>query len=444
MTKRDKKMIRIGFITSLIKRILKGELTQKAAAIGADISTRTMRRFQKRYSVGGEKGLIHGNTDRSSTRRTPSDVLDLIIRLKKETYKDYGPTLFAETLKKEHGIVIGVETVRTIWKKARLHRSRTKGALVFLKRQRKQYEGEMIQFDGSDHDWFEGRGDRCTLLAAIDDATGRIFIRFAKAESTRDVMLFWRDYLELYGRPCSIYTDRGTTYCVSYNNEEKERKSQFERACLELDIKPLLAYTPQAKGRVERLFKTLQDRLLKKMRKLNIGSIEQANAYLKHYMPEHNRMFMAKAALPENLHRNLEGYDLANIFCIKEQRLVCNDRTIQYQKRIFQILSHTSALPSDRIIVLEHLDDTITLENARGYALNFIEIKSKTKTEAPVIKDQAKRPSAASKAWVGGDTRSFLQKKILDARAAALAQESRVKPASPAAEAIVKTGQIHS
>lgn len=441
MTERDKKMMRIGFIMSLIKRVLKGELTQKAAAITADISTRTMRRIQKRYSERGKEGLVHGNTSRISNKRTALEVIDLVIRLKKETYHDYGPTLFTEMLKQRHTIIIGVETVRTIWKKAGLHKARSRGAKIFLQRQRKQYEGEMIQFDGSDHDWFEKRADRCTLLAAIDDATSRVSLRFVKAEGTFDVMLFWYDYIQYYGRPCSIYTDRGSAYCVNKNNDEKEKKSQFERACLELDIKPLLAYSPQAKGRVERVFQTLQDRLVKKLRELNISSIEQANEYLKHYLPEHNNMFMRKPSFPDNLHRPILGYNLKNIFCIKEIRIVCNDRTIQYHKRIFQILSYTSACPNDKIIVLEHIDNTIALQNSRGYPLSFEEIKLKPKGEPPPLKNYIPKPSAASKAWAGGSTRSFFKKKELDAKTAVL--ESRVKPASPAVEANVKTGQIH-
>lgn len=442
MTERDKKMIRLGYIISLLKRILKGELTQKAAAISVNLSVRTMRRIQRRYALRGEKGLLHGNTNRTSNRQTPAEIINLVIRLKKEAYHDYGPTLFTEMLKEKHNITIGIETVRTIWKKAKLHKSRSRKAQVFLQRQRKQYAGEMIQFDGSDHDWFENRADRCTLLAGIDDATGRIFLRFAKAESTHDVMLFWYDYIQQYGRPCSIYTDRGSTYCVSKCNDEKEKKSQFERACLELDIKPLLAYSPQAKGRVERLFETLQDRLVKKMRERTISSIEQANEYLTCYMAEHNKMFMRKPTLSQNLHRSLAGYNLTNIFCMKETRIVCNDRTIQYQKRIFQIHSYTSACPNDRIVVLEHLNGKITLQNSRGYTLNFIELNSKPKGEIPPVKNHAIKPSAASKAWVGGSTRNFFKKKELDTRA--VAQESRLKPASPAAEANVKTGQIHS
>ena len=442
MTKRDKKMIRIGFITSLIKRILKGELTQKVAAIKSNVSTRTMRRIQKRYVVHGEKGLVHGNTNRISNRKIPTEILNLVIHLKKEAYYDYGPTLFTEMLKEKHNIIIGIETVRTIWKKAGLHKSRSRGAKIFLQRQRKQYAGEMIQFDGSDHNWFEGRADRCTLLAAIDDATSRVYLRFVESENTNDVMQFWHDYIQLYGRPCSIYTDRDSVYCVSKSNDEKEKKSQFERACLELDIKTKLAYTPQAKGRVERLFETLQDRLVKKMRELKISSIEQANEYLKQYIPIHNQMFMHKPVLADNLHRSYKEYNLKNILCIKEHRIVSNDRTIQYQKRIFQIHSYTSACPNDKIIVLEHLDGTIALENSRGYTLNFAEINSKLKGEAPiVVKDRSIKPSASSKAWVNGATRSFFKKKELDARAAT--PQSRVKPASPAAEAYVKTGQIH-
>lgn len=372
MTKRDKKMIKIGFLTSLIKRITKHELKQKAAAIAANISTRTMRRIQKRYTMRGEKGLIHGNTNKPSNRRTSAEIVDLVIRLKKEVYQDYGPTLFTEKLKEKHNIAIGVETVRTIWKKARLHKSRYKKAKIYLQRQRKHYAGEMLQFDGSEHNWFEGRGERCTLLASIDDATSRVLLRFAKAESAHDVIQFWYDYLQLYARPCLIYTDKGSVYCVNNNNEEKEKKSQFERACLELDITTKKANTPQAKGRIERLFETLQDRLIKKMRELNISSIEHANEYLKHYIPEHNEKFMCKPVSSENVHRSITGYDLKNIFCIKEIRTVCNDRTIQYQKRIFQILSYTSACPNDRIIVLEHLDGTIALQNSRGYYLTSL------------------------------------------------------------------------
>jgi hypothetical protein len=208
------------------------------------------------------------------------------------------------------------------------------------KRERRSMRGIMIQLDGSPHDWFEGRGPKCTLLVFIDDATSQLlWLEFARSENESDVMRATRNYINRHGIPHEFYVDFGSVFSVNTNNPERDKKTQWERAVEELSIKVIHAHSPQAKGRVEKANDTLQDRLVKEMRLAGISSIEDANGFLRedYFIPKHNERFAVAPAQTGDAHRPLIGYDLDIIFCSRETRVLANDHTIVFNKRIFQL-----------------------------------------------------------------------------------------------------------
>lgn len=265
----------------------------------------------------------------------------------------------------------------------------------------------MIQLDGSPHDWFEGRGEKCTLLVFIDDATSEIvWLEFAKSESLEAVMKASSNYFKKYGLPGSFYTDYGSVFSVNTNNPERDKITQFERAMKELDIEVIHARSPQAKGRVERSNKTHQDRLVKEMRIKNISTIEEANCFLQtYYLAKHNILFAKEPADLTNAHRPIENVNLNNILCIKEKRKLMNDFTITYQKRILQLGKDQKAIikPKDDITVYQHLDGSISL-SIRRIKLFFKEINERVKVEKTkeVKEFKPQTPTQQSKDWNSG------------------------------------------
>jgi transposase len=276
-----------------------------------------------------------------SNRSYSEELQAKVLRLFQERYSDYHPTLLSEVLLEEHKIDVSRQTITRwleaegIWdgaRKARPHRKR---------RERREAIGDLIQFDGSYHDWFEGRGPECCLLVAIDDASGRVFLRFAESENTRDVLLtLWR-YVELYGVPRQIYTDYGSAYHVPRSMQRsstvKYRLTEVGRALRRLGVEHILARSPQAKGRVERSNRTHQDRLVKALRRKGISTIAEANRYLdEHYIEAHNKRFAPDHGLID-LHRSSDAIDLKNIFCFETTRTVYNDYTITLDAQYIQL-----------------------------------------------------------------------------------------------------------
>lgn len=263
-------------------------------------------------------------------------------------------------------------------------------------RERKDYFGEMVQMDGSDHDWFEGRRDRCVLLASIDDATNRPFLRFTEHEDTKNLMRFGRTYMEKFGRPLSFYVDKDSIYVTnrqpSLEEELQGRKyalTQFTRAMeVDLDVKVINAGSPQAKGRVERLFGTLQDRLVKELRLAGISTIPEANRFLdKVYLPKHNQKF---SVLPKNktdVHRPVgkTAAELDAIFSFQEERVLCNDYTIRWRTRIFQVEKHQPyfLLPRTKVLIEERLNGEIRIKY-KGKYLKMHEIDPKEIRKPPL------------------------------------------------------------
>jgi hypothetical protein len=333
----------------------RGEFTVKELSQSMQLSERQTYRVIARYTKQGIRGVVHHLRGSRSNRALPSSFKKKVQRLFEVHYRDYGPTLLSEVLLKNHGLKVNDETLRgwfagkwQVSRKSRKHRK---------KRERRNAIGEMIQFDGSDHDWFEGRHPPCTLLVAIDDASNKVFARMALSENGEDVMRTWKSYCEQYGIPQSTYMDRHKVYKA----EKEGHHTDLSRAMECLGVKMIYAKSPQAKGRVERVNRTLQDRLIKAMRLKKITTIAEANRFLgNEFLDEYNAQF----AHPEDLrdvHRPLKSYDVKNIFCFQQERVLRNDNTIQFERRFVQLLDAQKGLPKPRttLILRQWLDGSL-------------------------------------------------------------------------------------
>ncbi|MBU4369891.1 ISNCY family transposase [Patescibacteria group bacterium] len=333
----------------VIKRLLKKEIngTQVAKQIG--LCVRQVKNIKARVIKEGVKGVINKNRGKPGNRRMSKAKIDKIKLIVKKKYYDFGPTFAAEKLDECHGIEISNEKLRRLMTKWNLWKPkpRKKNKEYRSWRQRKEYYGEMIQFDGSYHNWLEQRDgiiESC-LLASIDDATGKITrLRFVHDEGTIPVFTFWKEYVEKHGKPSSIYLDRHSTYKQNQKSvfDDPNCLTQFQRAMeRDLDIRIIHAYSPQAKGRAERLFKTLQDRLIKEMRLAGVSTIKEANKFVKeNFIPKFNAKFSVLPQKKGNLHKSLTKFETAHldkIFSIYNTRVVNNDFTIRFKGKYFQL-----------------------------------------------------------------------------------------------------------
>lgn len=364
------------------------KITQEMASERLNLSIRQVGRTFKRYLSTGAAGLVHRNRGRPNLHKTPQKSKDQIIEIIQDCYSDFGPVLATEMLEERHDIRLSREAVRKIMIEAGIYRKKRKGVKYRRYRAPKERRGEMQQLDGSIHAWFEGRAPKCWLLRFTDDATGEFMHgEFATAESYKAVAHATITNFKKHGLPLALYTDKGKVFRVNYNNDDGELVTQYERALHELDVELIHANSPQAKGRVERNFRTDQDRLVKMLRINNINTIEAANQYIKEvYLPNYNRKFSRPAACPENAHRPLNDVNLLNIFCIREERKVRNDWTFQYHGRIIQINDQRPALvkPKDLIDVYERLDGSIYIKRG-SHVLSCIEVNQR-----PVVEQEPK------------------------------------------------------
>ena len=295
----------------ILKRTMRGDLKNKDAARLLNVSLRHAKRLKAAVRKRGPSALIHGSRGKRGNRHIPDDERERIVALLHEQYHDFGPTLACEKLEEKHGIDRDPKTIRGIlvaeklWK-PKQNRSNSEHRSW---RQRKECFGELIQFDGSYEHWFEDRGEKCCLLAAIDDATGIITgAQFTTDEGVFPVFAFWKEYIYSHGKPKAVYVDKFSTYRMHLPSarEDKDLKTQFQRAMETLRIEPIFANSPQAKGRVERLFGTLQDRLIKELRLAGINDRESANQFLTDaFVPWFNKRFSVTPRRKANLHRPL-------------------------------------------------------------------------------------------------------------------------------------------
>lgn len=336
--------------SQVLAQVIEGKLDQASAAARLGISVRQVKRLKRRVLDEGAQGLVSKKRGRPSNRRTAPALLARAVAHIGEHYADFGPTLAAEKLEERHGITLSVETVRKAMMEAGLwHPKRGAGARVHGIRERRARCGELIQIDGSPHDWFEGRAPRCCLLVFIDDATSELkALRFVDTESTLAYMAVLHDYILEHGLPAALYSDRHSIFHVAKADEKRAGagQTQFARALEQLGIEGIQANSPQAKGRVERANQTLQDRLVKEMRLHGIDNQEAANAWLPQFIRAHNRRFAVAPAVAGDAHVRYQGSKVAlrRILSVQATRRLSSSLSCQYAGQLYQVQSQDQGL----------------------------------------------------------------------------------------------------
>lgn len=382
MTARE--LSRYDIIKNLLDRKING--TDAAKQIG--VSVRHIKRLKARAVKFGAAGLIHRSRGRESNRKLNDRVIALAKKHLEETYYDFGPTFAAEKLLENHQIKINKETVRLIMADLGLWKSRPRKQPKERHswRPRKDNYGEMEQFDGSYHKWF-GQEETCLLLSA-DDASGKItYGQFDYSEGVKAVFDFWWGYFEKNGLPLSIYLDKFSTYKVNHKNavDNHDLITQFERAMKQSGVKLITAHSPEAKGRIERMFETLQDRLVKEFRLADINTMEKANEFLKKYIPEFNAKFAVIPPRKRDLHQELSvsiKEKLPRIFSIQSKRKINNDYTIRFKNKYYQLdkTQPVTVYKKDAVIMEELLNGVVKINLKERY-LNYWVLPEKPKKE---------------------------------------------------------------
>jgi hypothetical protein len=348
---------------AVITQVIEGKQSQSLAAAQLQLSVRQIKRLCKAVRACGAAGLISHRRGKPSNRQiAPSRKTD-IMALVRSHYSDFGPHLACEYLAQSHGQRISAETLRQwmiadgLWsaqikRKVRQHPSRA----------RRESVGELVQIDGSHHDWFEGRGPRCCLIAFIDDASSRVLAaRFSPAETTQDYFAVMQSHLQTYGVPLAYYSDRHAIF-TKHDSEDPD-PTQFERALLQLGIESICARTPQAKGRVERLFQILQDRMCKAMRLGSISNIQAANAWLAIYLKAHNERFAVTPASEQDAHRRLQHspQELSRICALHHQRQLSSALTCRFEGSQIWVAAGQAAAPKKaaKVDIVQYADQTL-------------------------------------------------------------------------------------
>ena len=394
----------------IVKLCASKKLSQADAAKQLGCGVRQVKRLVREYRKHGNFGLVSKRRGKPSNNRISLEVQRVALGLVRQNYFDFSPTFAHEKLTEVHGLKFSVETLRQwmiqaeIWapkkqKKARIHQSRLRRSCV----------GELIQIDGSPHDWFEERGPRCTLIVFIDDATSRLMsLKFAPSETTEIYMETLSEYLKTYGRPVSLYSDKHGIFRVNHPGKEHEL-TQFGRALKTLDIEGIPANSPQAKGRVERANQTLQDRLVKEMRLANISSIAEAHEWLPQFMEDFNRRFSVEPRSPEDAHRSVlhTKEEQRLILSIHHDRKLSKNLTLQFKNKEYQLVGHGNGyrLRQATVRVCEHFNGEITLLH-QGRSLTFRvlgqgekpAVIADDKTLNPLI-DEAKTKQKTRQQW---------------------------------------------
>lgn len=367
----------------VIQELINKHITQKIAADILVLSQRQIRRMLKRVRLQGDRGIIHRARGRPSNHKIPDRLKAKVVALYKKKYPDFGPTLAVEKLSEFDKIEISKETLRGWLIKEGLWIRQRKSKPHRHWRPRCECFGQMVQVDGSHHNWLETRGPGLVFMCYIDDATSNTFGRFYDYEGTFPAMDSFKRYIKRYGIPQAVYVDKHTTYkstkkqTLEEQLENKQAMSQFERALDELEVKIIHANSPQAKGRVERALRTFQDRLIKEMRLRNINSKDEANKFLGEYLAVHNRRFSLLPQNKTNLHHPIpKGIDLNKIFSIRTKVALRNDFTIRYNGKLYQIINMPKGLRTKAVFVEERLNGNMYI-NYNGFKLSYkpIDIK---------------------------------------------------------------------
>lgn len=405
----------------VLTEVVAGRRTVASAATVLQLTVRQVGRLLLRYRDDGGGGLIHKARGKPSNRRASGGLREYALELVRAQYRDFGPTLAMEALYERHGIKVGRETLRTWMLEAGLWVSRKQRKSFHQPRLRRESYGELIQIDGSDHRWFEQRGEPCTLLVFIDDATSKLMqLRFVRSESTDSYFEALQGYLQSHGCPVAFYSDKHTVFRVNKPDAPGgQGMTQFGRALAELNIEILCANSSQAKGRVERANRTLQDRLVKELRLAGIRDMEAGNTFLPAFMERFNERFSVQASRPEDMHRrlNMPASRLTDILCHREQRYVGAQLTLAYDRK--QIILERSEMAdklagqyvdiyefSDRPLEVrwkgvslpyrvfskdQRVSHTAVVENKRlGHALSLVKAQQDLKRETKVLTNSEK------------------------------------------------------
>ena len=381
----------------VVHQAIDRQITQKTAGSMLTLSERHLRRLVKSVREFGDGGIVHRGRGRPSNRRFPERVKSKVLKLYRKKYHDFGPTLASEKLFELEGIRVSRETLRQwlmgagLWEKRRKRRGHRQW------RARKECFGAMVQMDGSHHAWLEDRGRELVLMGYIDDATNTVYGRFYDYEGTMPAMDSFKRYVRKYGLPLSIYLDKHTTYKSTKKLTVEEElaglsqpMSQFERALDELGVEVIHAHSPQAKGRIERLFGVFQDRLVKEMRLRGIKTREEANAFFREYLPTYNRRYRVTPLNKADVHVQPERYfNLDRYLCIKTKRTVRNDNTVVHNRRLYQI---KEKVMSRKVIVEERLNGSLHI-SSNSANLKYREILERPKKASPPERPRKSRKS---------------------------------------------------
>ena len=403
-----------------LSRVKQGEISLRSASAKMVVSYRQAKRMRRRYQAQGAPGLVHGLRGKPSNRKTDDAQRQRVLQLYQEKYPGFGVTLAAECLLEEDKLKVPVETLRTWLKREGLWQRRRKSQPHRSWRPRRERSGELVQIDGSPHDWFEGRGPKAVLMEMVDDATGRTLSRFYEEETTEAAMDLFARYVSKYGLPQALYSDHDSIYETSLKTSTKEALrgeepvTQFGRAMKELGVQIILANSPQAKGRVERRHGVMQDRLIKMMRLKQISDIDSANRFLDGgFLAKENLKFAKQAVCVQDGHRQVpQGIDLRVVLSIQEERVVQNDWTVVWHNRWFQLGAgeQKQRLVKKKVQVCRLLDGTMRLQY-RGRELQWKELPERparvkvakpklVATGKPVKKPRADHPWRKTRAVV--------------------------------------------
>jgi transposase len=381
----------------VMQRLDEKRLKQKVAAELLGVSERQVKRLLRRYREQGANGLISKRRGKPSSHQLAKETKREVLDLLKGKYKGFGPTLACEKMVEVEGLKISDESVRKMMMAEGLWKAKKARKLeVHQMRERRACDGELEQMDGTDHDWFEGRSERCSLLVMIDDATGKLgALSFVPEESFFGYCGLLRQYLAAHGRPAGLYTDKHGIFRVNIpNTGSGDNLTQFGRAMQSLEIPILCANTPQAKGRVERVNQTLQDRLVKEMRLLRINTMQQGNAYLPKFMADFNARFAVQPRSSLDAHRPLLAHqNLDQILTWQETRLITKNLTLQFKNVVYQIQTDRPAyaLNKAQVTVCQDDQDKVTILY-KGQELSYTIFQKQERQAEVVTAKQVEHP----------------------------------------------------
>ncbi len=357
LTLSEREVVRAG----VIKRVASGELTSHEGGEIIGLGARQVKRLVRRFKVSGARGLVHASCGRPSNHARPSSERERVLDLIRERYggvaetgrgQRFGPTLLSEHLAEDEGLHIPVSTLTDWMRPAGLWSRRRKRKRHLRRRDRKKHFGEIVQLDGSFHDWLEGRGPAGCMMTMTDDATSTMMARLGAQETFWDAVSLLRAWIAKYGIPRALYTDWKTMY-HSPRPQQSIEATQFGRVCARLGIELIAASSPQAKGRVERSHGTNQDRLVKKLRLKGISTHAEVNEYLEQiYLPAHNARFARRAASRTDYHvpilRSQQG---ADTWCLEERRRVSLDGVISFKSKLLLLKLRPEMPVKARVLV---------------------------------------------------------------------------------------------